>query len=145
MVDIVQFGITCSLGLALIFMYIYKKVRWKQIMSSGDRTKCYGVIHDINQKLRRGPDATGYVYRLLVKYRTNTGEEIISLSRNTIHSPKDYVIGEPIEISYDLRDPKSFYICNDRNRQTSNRFILVCGLFLCVMGAVFILSPKFLT
>lgn len=142
MVDILRLGSTYTLGLGLICISFCNQRRWQRIISDVDRVRCYGIIVDFYKELRKGPDATGYVYRLWVKYKTETGKEIIALSQNPIHSPKEYFVGESVEVAYLLCNPKSFYICDDQNRQTLNRFIFICGLLLCVMGTAFVLLPN---
>lgn len=100
-------------------------------MSSEDREKSYGTIIAYDQKMRTASDTKEYVYRSKVRYTTKTGNTIISLSKNTIHSPTDYCISQVIEISYCLKNPKSFYICNDMNRKVLHRLILFFGVALC--------------
>lgn len=137
-----RFGLVYLLGGGLIGLYFFRKAQWRRFLSHKGRKRCQGVVAGATQKLRRGPHATGYTYRLRVRYRTADGKERVAVSRNPIYSPKDYREGEAVEISYGLSDPGSFYICEDRARRSLDRFLLGCGLLLCAMGTAFWLCPE---
>lgn len=138
MEELLQYAISYFFSFALLFLFCYRRRRWRLLISGGDRAKCFGFVAGFDKKPRKGVDEYGYVYRLQVKYTTEKEGEIVSLSKNTIHSPEEYSIGETIEISYLLNDPESFYICDDKNREVLNRIILACSIVLCLMSTLFI-------
>lgn len=142
MVDILRLGVVYTLGLTLICISLYRTIKWKRTLSSPDRARCCGTVTGFDQKRKKGHNVTGYVYRLAVKYHTQAGAEISAVSKNSIQSPKEYSIGAPVEISYLRQKPESFYICNDRSKKKLNRFIFLCGLFVCVMGTVLVRMPQ---
>lgn len=111
------------------------------MLSSADRAKCYGTVVGFHKRLRKGPDATGYVYRLRVKYKTEAGQEIVSISQNTV-LPKAHFVGESVEIAYLIDAPQFFHICDDQNQRALDRLLFVCGLFLCALATAFIMLPS---
>lgn len=134
----VRYGLLIGTGLLLIWISVHRAHIHEEEFSDERFVRIMGAVKSVHEENNNAPGRLGYIYHIEADYCVN-GQSIVSVSQNTVHSDKDYAIGEQIEILYDRTDPSFFYIADDRNFKTENLILAGFGTGFTLIGLILLL------